>query len=218
MRSLVLAAVVCLGQQGNPSPRYPDPLRAMGTEGRVTIQFTTDSTGRPDTATFHILLSTNGMFTTSVLAVLPQWHLSPRTTLQRSFVFLMQDRLAIMPADPTGRSVYITAIRPAGPFGDDRIFFEFQVTKQVSAVPGNPAPHYPDSLRAAGIQGALVVQFVVNTDSTPDMSTFKVLRGETAFTDAVKAALSVMRFSPAQIREQPVRQLVQMPFVFSIAP
>ena len=39
------------------------------------------------------------------------------------------------------------------PVNDNQTYFEFQVEKQVSPFPGNPAPRYPDMLRSANVEG-----------------------------------------------------------------
>ena len=83
---------------------------------------------------------------------------------------------------------------------------------------GNPAPRYPDALRAAGIEGEVVTQFVVNADGSPDMQTLKVLKAtDPQFVDAVKSALAQMRFYPGEVNGRPVRQLTQMPFQFTLS-
>jgi len=97
-------------------------------------------------------------------------------------------------------------------------FFEFQVEKPVAAVPGNPAPPYPDMLRAAGVQGEVLAQFVVDTSGRVEIGTFKVLKSShDLFTTSIRQALPNMRFSPAEIAGRKVRQLVQMPFIFSVS-
>ena len=56
------------------------------------------------------------------------------------------------------------------------------------AVPGQPAPRYPDMLRSANVEGEVLAQFVVDTTGRADMSTFKVLKStHDLFTNAVKA-------------------------------
>jgi periplasmic protein TonB len=95
-------------------------------------------------------------------------------------------------------------------------YFEFQVEKQVAAIPG-AQPRYPDMLRSANIEGEVIAQFVVNQDGKADMSTFKILKSShDQFTDAVRNVLPRMRFHAAEVGGQKVKQLVQMPFVFSL--
>jgi TonB family protein len=99
-----------------------------------------------------------------------------------------------------------------------RTYFEFQVTKPVRQAPGSKAPRYPVELRAAGVQGEVLAQFVVDTLGQPDVKTFKVLRSSHGLlTDAVQTALPDMRFTPAEVNGRKVRQLVQQPFVFAMA-
>lgn len=98
-----------------------------------------------------------------------------------------------------------------------RTYFEFEVEKQARGIPGNRAPHYPDRMRNAGIEGEVLMQFVVDTLGVPEMNTVKVLRSTYPdFTIAVRGALPQLRFYPAEIAGRPVRQLVQMPFVFCL--
>ena len=99
----------------------------------------------------------------------------------------------------------------------DQPYFEFQVEKQVAPVPGNPQPRYPDMLRSANVEGEVLAQFVVDTTGRAEMSTFKVLKAShDLFTNSVKSALANMRFYPAEVGGRKVKQLVQMPFVFSL--
>lgn len=100
---------------------------------------------------------------------------------------------------------------------DSQTYFEFQVEKQVSPLPNQSAPVFPAMLRSAHVEGEVLAQFVVDRDGVADMSTFKVLKStHILFTNAVKAALINLRFSPAEIGGRKVRQLVQMPFQFNL--
>jgi protein TonB len=103
------------------------------------------------------------------------------------------------------------------PVNSDQTYFEFQVEKQVSPFPGNTAPRYPDMLRSANVEGEVLAQFVVDTTGRADMSTFKILKStHDLFTNAVKASLPNMKFYPAEVGGKKVKQLVQMPFQFSL--
>jgi TonB family protein len=100
---------------------------------------------------------------------------------------------------------------------DNQTFFEFQVEKEASPVPDNPAPRYPDLLRSANVEGEVLAQFVVDTMGRVDASGIKVLRStHDLFTNAVKASLPNMKFTPAEVGHRKVKQLVQMPFQFSL--
>ena len=100
---------------------------------------------------------------------------------------------------------------------ENQTYFEFQVEKQVSPFPGNPSPRYPDMLRSANVEGEVLAQFVVDTTGRADMSQFKVLKStHDLFTNAVRASLPNMKFYPAEVGGKKVKQLVQMPFQFSL--
>lgn len=99
----------------------------------------------------------------------------------------------------------------------DQPYFEFQVEKQVAPVPTNSPPRYPDMLRSANVEGEVLAQFVVDTTGRAEMNTFKVLKSShDLFTNSVKQALGNMRFYPAEVGGRKVKQLVQMPFMFSL--
>jgi protein TonB len=99
---------------------------------------------------------------------------------------------------------------------NDQAYFEFQVEKQV-AVSTPIAPRYPDMLRSANVEGEVLAQFVVDTTGRADMGTFKVLKSShDLFTNSVRAALPQMRFYAAEIGGRKVKQLVQMPFQFTL--
>jgi protein TonB len=103
------------------------------------------------------------------------------------------------------------------PANDNQTYYEYQVEKQVSPLPGNAAPRYPDMLRSANVEGEVLAQFVVDTTGRADMSSFKPLKStHDLFTNAVKASLPNMKFYPAEVGGKKVKQLVQMPFQFSL--
>ena len=104
------------------------------------------------------------------------------------------------------------------PVNVDQPYFEFQVEKQVRTAPGSPQPHYPAAMKKAKISGEVLAQFVVDVDGRADLSTFKVLKtNHQEFADAVRATLPDMRFIPAEIGGQKVKQMVQQPFTFAIS-
>jgi len=95
-------------------------------------------------------------------------------------------------------------------------YMEFQVEKAVEKI-GDEAPEYPLSLKALGVEGEVMAQFVVNESGRYEPGTVKILKSSNpAFAAAVKDALPRMKFSAAQIGGKKVQQLVQMPFQFHI--
>lgn len=93
-----------------------------------------------------------------------------------------------------------------------------QVEKQVSLVPGSLPPRYPETLRSSGIEGRVLASFVVDESGRADEASLRFLRSDNSlFEDAVRSALRRMRFTAAEVGGRKVRQLVQMPFVFTLA-
>lgn len=98
----------------------------------------------------------------------------------------------------------------------NKVFTESEVESPAEKI-GGPSPEYPEALRSSGVEGEVMVQFVVNESGRYESGTLKVLQSSNpAFTAAVKAALPQMRFSPARIGGHKVQQLVQLPFQFHL--
>lgn len=96
-------------------------------------------------------------------------------------------------------------------------FHASQVERPVMQAPNSATPAYPDVLRQAGIEGEVLVSFVVDTIGRVEVSSFKVIRAtHEFFATAVKNALPRMRFIPAELGTHKVRQLVQQPYSFAI--
>jgi periplasmic protein TonB len=78
-------------------------------------------------------------------------------------------------------------------------------------------PRYPEALRRAGIDGTVVVKFVVDTLGRVDMATVEVLSSShDLFTIAVRETLAKVRFYPARVGERKVRAAAVMPFHFML--
>jgi protein TonB len=93
-----------------------------------------------------------------------------------------------------------------------------QVEKQVGIVPGNTPPRYPDVLRSSGVEGQVIAEFVVDEQGHAEEGSLRFVRSDNQlFEEAVRVALRRMRFIPAEFGGMKVRQLVQMPFVFTLS-
>lgn len=80
-----------------------------------------------------------------------------------------------------------------------------------------PEPRYPASLRAAGIEGRVVVQFVVDTLGRAELGELQVVETpHPSFVDAVRSALARYRFTVGEAAGRKVRTRVQLPFVFTL--
>lgn len=104
-------------------------------------------------------------------------------------------------------------------FGGDSVYTMIEVDSMVQRDPFSAAPVYPADLLERGVQGSAVVRYVVDTTGRADMRTFQTLRSSNeGFTTSVREALPLMRFTPAKIGAQVVRQLVEQEFFFKIDP
>jgi protein TonB len=118
------------------------------------------------------------------------------------------------PLTPTGSNPGGERVPSAG----DTPFRADQVEKQVSVVAGSPPPRYPEILRSSGVEGQVTAVFVVDEKGRADDSSIQFVRSDNQlFEDAVRVALRHMRFIPAEVGGIKVKQLVQMPFVFTLA-
>jgi protein TonB len=78
-------------------------------------------------------------------------------------------------------------------------------------------PRYPEALRQNGIDGRVVVQFVVDTTGSVDPNSVRVLQStHDLFTQAVRSALASFRFRPAEVGGRRTPALAEMPFEFRV--
>ncbi len=100
---------------------------------------------------------------------------------------------------------------------DHQTFQEFQVEKPAALLPGNVVPVYPQQLRLASVEGKLLTRFVVDTTGRPIVETVRVIeRSDDRFVPSVREAIPNLRFSPADVGGKKVKQLVEMPFTFTL--
>jgi periplasmic protein TonB len=96
----------------------------------------------------------------------------------------------------------------------DQAYLDFQVD-QPAKLKSAPAPVFPDRVRASGVEGRVLVQFVVDERGRPDMSSFKVLKStDGELTASVRQSVIASSFIPAEAAGRKVKQLVQLPFTF----
>jgi protein TonB len=92
-----------------------------------------------------------------------------------------------------------------------------QVDRAAALLPGSGRPVYPEALRSAGAAGEVLVQVVIDTVGRAEMATLEIVSStHDRFSESVTRALSKARFAPAEFGGRKVRQVVRMPFVFSL--
>jgi TonB family protein len=165
------------------------PIQILGDSGRVVLTTTTDTAG-----IFYATLPSNGIYRVR-FAIDRERDFVSDTIPVRDDAFVQREFVVTFP----------------------RAYFEFEVQKQVQTMPHSPQPRYPADLKAANIEGEVLVQFVVDTTGRAELHTFKVLRSsDIGFAYAVRRVLPDMRFYPAEIGGRKVRQMVQQPFTFAL--
>jgi len=103
------------------------------------------------------------------------------------------------------------------PAGNGDAFTVEQVDRPAHLMPGSGRPVYPEALRSAGVGGEVLAQFVIDTAGRADMRTLEIIATtHERLTESVRRALEKARFVPAEFGERRVRQVVRMPFVFSL--
>jgi periplasmic protein TonB len=86
------------------------------------------------------------------------------------------------------------------------------------ALSANPRPAYPQSLRGAGLEGEVLITFVVDTTGRVETGSLKVVQStHPLFTDAVRKWLPATRYRPAEVGGRKVRQYVQQQVGFALA-
>ena len=78
-----------------------------------------------------------------------------------------------------------------------------------------PRPGYPSEARAEGVEGTVVVQFLVKADGT--VGEVRVVRGDPKLSGAVVAAVKTWRFEPGQYKGRPVAMWQTASFPFRLA-
>jgi protein TonB len=80
-----------------------------------------------------------------------------------------------------------------------------------------PAPSYPDELRQARVEGGVVLRCIIDRTGKVERSSIEVVFGvHMGFIEAGRQALRRAQFRPGQVRGQPVRTLVHVPYDFKI--
>jgi TonB family protein len=99
----------------------------------------------------------------------------------------------------------------------DTVFTIAEVDSAVAVDPMSTAPSYPPALQRLGVEGSVMVRYVVDSLGHADVSTLQIMRAtRIEFAIAVREALPNMRFFPARMGEKAVPQLVEQPFNFRI--
>ena len=94
--------------------------------------------------------------------------------------------------------------------------YEYSVLDQRPSIIRRADPEYPARARRMSVQGAVVVQLVVDAAGQPRNCTVVRASPNGFFEEAALAAARQMRFVPGKIKGQAVNTVVQLPFSFKL--
>jgi len=99
----------------------------------------------------------------------------------------------------------------------DSVFFDRIVEQSPQLVSSEEPLRYPDALRQAGVQGLVLVQFIIGKTGYVERGSIHILQTpDKRFDDPVHEFVLHSRFQPARVHGRPVRALVTMPVEYSI--
>lgn len=117
-------------------------------------------------------------------------------------------------AAPAAEPVVIAGDGPAGPTGNTP-FDIYQVDVPAAALSG-AGPDYPERAIRLGLSGRVSARFIVGWNGRVESDVVILDATSGDFAVAVRAYLRRARYSPARVRGEPVRQLVEQEFVFKL--
>jgi protein TonB len=104
-----------------------------------------------------------------------------------------------------------------GPVDLSQTFMEAAVDERPERISG-PLPRYPEMLRQAGIQGSVLLEFVIDTAGHVNPETIKVMQSTNrAFEGPAKDVIRRSLYRPGRVRGVPVRVLVTQQIGFTIS-
>jgi TonB family protein len=116
-----------------------------------------------------------------------------------------------------GRVVPVPVAEEGPPVDGSPVFVASELDIEVQRDPASAGPRYPEPLRLTNTEGAVTAEWIVDTTGTADPASFRIVAStHPLFTDAVKECLTEMKFRPAELGGQRVRQLVRQEFRFQL--
>ena len=113
--------------------------------------------------------------------------------------------------------VFSGVVGGTGPVDFTQTFLEAAVDERPERLSG-PYPRYPEMLRQAGIEGFVLLEFVIDTSGHVEEGSLKVLQSTNrAFEGPAKIVIRRSLYRPGRVRGQAVRVLVSQRIGFTIS-
>ncbi|MEP6692708.1 MAG: energy transducer TonB, partial [Gemmatimonadaceae bacterium] len=109
--------------------------------------------------------------------------------------------------------------KPTGAIGDRAglPMDSFAVDRMAETLATNARPRYPEMLRASGVEGRALLEFVIDTAGRVDRESIREIQATNAlFAQAARDVLRDWRFHPAESGGHTVRVRMQQPFDFRL--
>ncbi len=112
--------------------------------------------------------------------------------------------------------VFSGVVGGTGPVDFTQTFLETAVDERPERLSG-PYPRYPEMLRQAGIEGVVLLEFVIDTSGHVEEGSLKILESTNrAFEGPAKDVIQRSLYRPGRVRGQAVRVLVSQQIGFHI--
>lgn len=119
--------------------------------------------------------------------------------------------------DGGGRATPVQLEEEGPPVDGSPVFVASELDIEVERDPASAGPRYPELLRASNTEGSVIAEWIVDTTGRADSASFRVVTSShPLFTTAVRECLAGMKFRPAELSGQRVRQLVRQEFRFQL--
>jgi len=124
-------------------------------------------------------------------------------------------RRALPPAELPSPSPIVPVVFDSVAHAGSPVFVAAELDRVVERDPLSAAPAYPPDLEAQQVEGAVRAEWVVDSTGSADTTTFRIVSAtHPAFAQAVRVALPLMRFHPAELAGRAVAQMVRQEFTF----
>lgn len=193
------------------NPAYPIPLRIIGLEGQVVVEFIVDQQGNVQTA--FARRSTHPDFEPSAIEAVSRWKFSPATTAGKPVNMLVQVPIVFT---LTKENKLLTASEATlQKIRNDRRNYKLGITPAKPSIKTQSAPKYPEAMRKAGIEGVVVVDFIVNRHGKVTTA-FALRSSHREFEKAAVETVNSWVFHPKLEKGKPVDSHLMVPIIFEL--
>ncbi len=183
-----------------PQVNYPDTLRVLGIQGRVVVRAVVDSTGRVDSGTATIAMTTDSGFDQAALTAALAARFYPARIAGRPVAALVD-----LPIDFT-----LSPLDTAGAI-------KVAAVEEKPALLHHPPVVYPSGMQSRGITGRVLIQAIIDTTGRVEPGSVRVLEStHPAFSREARTVVLNSVYRPGRVGGRAVRVVVAIPIDFKI--